>query len=111
MKIRTGFVSNSSSSSFLIYGVGLNEAQVQALAGENIPKYANPESVVETLATREGLIVDRHPNYGFLYVGASWDTVGEDETARQFKARVKEALGRMGIFDECGTHTEAWYDG
>jgi len=93
MKIRHGFVSNSSSSSFLIYGVMIEECteEMEEWCDKNHYTYARP--------------YDEE-----VYIGKSWDSIGDDETGKQFKEKVEVALRKLGL-DDFGTHEEAWRDG
>ena len=110
MKIRNGFVSNSSSSSFLIYGASFSTDELlEALniedgdawdAGDNVAK----ELDMEYQCPYGG-------DYG-VYIGASWDSVGDDETGAQFKERIEKKLKeKFGDKISIGTHAESWYDG
>ena len=97
MKIRQGFVSNSSSSSFLIYGV-------------TVPSNEDLYDKCDKLK-----LVCKSPPYEdgrCMYIGRSWCEVKDDETGAQFKKRVKEELTKFfGKEVECGTLENAWYDG
>ena len=96
MKIRQGFVSNSSTTSFLIYGVFVDDEELvdKAWGVDGIQGYSDP-----------------YDSGG--WVGASWCSVRDDETGAQFKARVEAKLfTELGIKPEdCGTHEQAWRDG
>jgi hypothetical protein len=99
MKVRQGFVSNSSTSSFLIYGACVskhdfpNEQAFEDLRNDNI----------------DGLVC--HNIEGTCYAGRSWSAVRDDQTGLQFKqevaARLAEVLGKP---IECTTISEAWYN-
>jgi hypothetical protein len=104
MKVRQGFVSNSSSSSFLMYGVWVDST-------EELEEYRYGDKEAP-----EGITIDAPEGDGTLCVGASWDSVGDNETGAQFKARVEEAvrafLMKLDIkVDTFGTQKEAWRDG
>lgn len=89
MKIRSGFVSNSSSSSFCLYGVYLEpftEEEKERLEELNLG--------LELAWSYEG--------YG--YVGLPWYEIGGEETGNQFKARATKLLVQAGIEDKPDTH-------
>ena len=95
MKIRQGFISNSSTTSFCIYGVCLHGN-------------ARDKSIAKPLEKIPG-----NPNYynSEYFVGIPWCNIEDDETGAQFKARVKKLLLESGISEEPSTYKEAWYDG
>lgn len=105
MKFRNGFVSNSSSSSFLIYGVCLTDEELEAALGPDVDAWSH---------LRKAGLNYEHPDYCGHYVGLSWDAVGDDETGAQFKERARQALSAAGIDltdKTVGSWSEAWYDG
>lgn len=78
MKIRLGFVSNSSTTSFLIYGAYLTTKELDELT-DSLP----------TLLEK---------NYSYDedgYLGRSWDTVKDDETGKQFKESVEKEVKKL----------------
>ena len=101
MKTRQGFVSNSSTSSFLIYGMNVE--------GDS----EDVESKIDELKLDLGYW---YVEGGGLYVGRSWSGVKDDQTGLQFKESVTEDVKKLlaGVGSEekvdCGTHQEAWYN-
>ena len=118
MKIRNGFVSNSSSSSFLIYGVnvedteklienlGLTDEEKESLEGEG------DWYLSEILYEKDLGGVDYFAAYGeYIYLGCSWDSVGDNETGLEFKEKVQKKISELlGEDSKCSTHSEAWMD-
>ena len=97
MKIRNGFVSNSSTSSFCIYG-----AQIK----RNI--------VDEDKVTKAGLEVhygDPNNDDENFNIGRSWCSIKDEETGAQFKASIAKLIKEMFGTEECSTIEEAWHDG
>lgn len=103
MKIRHGFVSNSSSSSFLIYGIQIPDEKLRD---------GNVWDVAHELAEEAGLIYFNIGDGGGYYIGRSWSDVKDDETGRQFKDRVEAGVKKVFGDDAiCDTHEEAGYNG
>jgi hypothetical protein len=126
MKIRQGFVSNSSASSFCIYGAhfsDINEAveliseiggdimlvdQAKALLGGD---EGDPNDLLEQWADKEDLSFIRGPDGDGVYIGREWSSVKDDETGHQFKDSIEEKLKTIFGKVAFGTLSEAWYDG
>jgi len=97
MKIRKSFVSNSSTTSFIIYGVVFGEEVTEDL--ESIAA----ELELEYHVGQEG--------YN-RYIGRSYDSIKDDETGKQFKESIEKKLKeRFGEDINVSHHEEAWYDG
>lgn len=103
MKVRVGFVSNSSSSSFLIYGAEISRSS-----------FSDPELYEKIIEEEVKVPKPVSLVYGpdCKYIGRSLSSIGDDETGRQFKESVEKAIEQIaGKKLPCFIHQEAWYDG
>jgi len=122
MKIRQGFVSNSSTTSFCIYGIAF---ETDVLAAEMLDKFNISEdefndkyygSLYE-LMEKEMDDIDgfewHEPDYSdTFYIGRSWALVRNNETGAEFKAKIEKILKeKFGDDIEFSTLEEAWRDG
>ena len=95
MKIRAGFVSNSSSSSFLMYGIfvksgDFDDVKINREDEDDYDEYDDSlYDKLETLTEGTPLGYYYPEGYGGAFIGLSWDSVGGEETGNQFKARVE----------------------
>jgi hypothetical protein len=104
MKIRNGFVSNSSSSSFCIFGTEVDSSMIPENCDD---KYAFFENLLEGTDLQYHRILDYDG-----YIGRSWDSIKDDETGAAFKKDVEDKLQKLfGKPIECSTIEESWYNG
>lgn len=93
MKVRTGFVSNSSTTSFCIFGIEASEDELlQELIEKNEEEDTDYSEVIEKMATKAKL--DHYDDYNanVHYIGLEWRKIGDKETGAEFKAKVKEKI-------------------
>jgi len=122
MKIRNGFVSNSSSSSFCIFGIYSETKTYEALkkavteegsAEESEEEEIEDYEIVEKVSEKAKL--SYHSSDDGYWVGKSWCTIGDDETGRQFRDKIIDSfvnasgLPREQVEADCTTHSEVVY--
>lgn len=111
-KIRAGFVSNSSSSSFLIYGIYVTSAiqeKIKEVVGGTDTK---SRMLIDQYLKKDGKsILDHIYSPDGDYIGASWDSIPDDQTPAQWRAEIKQALADIATEADLLTHEDAWYDG
>jgi len=104
MKVRLGFVSNSSSVSFTIYGIYVEG------------KRNNCIEEIRNIAGEMGLFTHYDRDGEDAYIGRKWSDIKDNETGAEFKKSVKEKISllvlKASIKDAtlC-TFEEGWYDG
>jgi hypothetical protein len=116
MKIRIGFVSNSSSCSFCIYGLALYEGDLRKMLGltddgDNDNDFCSDD--IAELFQKAGINdieIQYGPESSDLYIGKDWCKIGDDQTGKQFKEdiekKIKKILKKTDL--KFGTHEEAW---
>jgi hypothetical protein len=118
MKVRLGFVSNSSSCSFCIYGAYLDSKTAASMM--KVPDDADLEEFLSEAARPLGLEVESPMDSYCYYVGVPYEDMKDEETKRAFKQRIEKAickfLGIEGTKAErallkFGTHEASWYNG
>jgi len=120
-KIRNGFVSNSSSSSFLIYGsIFDNEDLNRIIQNEELKKWVEEkdynieddkhETISEFLSEKFKIdFQSYHPDE--YYIGVSYDNIKDNETGKQFKDNIENAIHSLDKNICVTTIQREWFDG
>ena len=109
MKIRSGFVSNSSSSSFCIYGICSSDTE--------LPERFGSDYIGWDRAINELNLIDKRFGHHFMspdthFIGISFSAIKDSETGKQFKDDVTAAIvSVLGKPVNCKIHETAWYYG
>lgn len=119
MKIRTGFVSNSSSTSFCAYGASVSEDKLIEVYNKYKKikekcKYRDIYLLLdEILENYKGLPQDSIIyNYTEceLYIGRDYQSIGDGETGKEFKESTSKSLKELFDIDECYHMNHVIYD-
>lgn len=115
MKISNGFISNSSSSSFVIYGQCFSNDVVETfaktfLSPEEYKKSLDYGDLGEKVADRLGVSYNMaYEEDEPYYFGEHPATIGDEETGKQFRTRITEALKVLDPNVECECHEVETY--
>lgn len=106
MKIRDGFVSNSSTSSFMIMGVTYNQDEI--LSTFNVEDAYDVDDKFKTLQVEYGYDGE------YIAVGLSPHQMKDTETLLHFKKRIVDELNEAGLnlsISDLDWHEDAFQDG
>lgn len=100
MKLRSGFVSNSSTTSFCIFGISFEDEEelFKRIKPEMKEKcgITEAEDCSADLEYESDTELEFHSDQeGEPYIGLSCTKIGMDETRREFEARVKKGLKEL----------------
>jgi hypothetical protein len=89
MKVRHGFVSNSSTTSFCIYGIYVYEDIDILLKKYDVDDIGN---LCHILREKTGLSVYEMYDDDSIYIGREFCDIGENETGGEFKKNTREKI-------------------
>jgi len=120
MKMKHGFVSNSSTTSFCIYGASFENEEITKFLEKNGVEHPDDDHVgeLEELDKFKEAFLEVHcgpdsdyGDYG-IYLGRSFDSIKDDETGKEFKESIEKNLSEFfGRKVKCSCIKEAWRDG
>jgi hypothetical protein len=121
MKIKTDFVTNSSSSSFVVIGIHLDLEKIDIERFQRIKQKVSvtieqmmedPYEYLDPMLRGSDLQYSSGCEYGNgMMVGIPYTNMEEDETLQEFRQRVKDLIKEKFGIDETPSHIEeCWMD-
>jgi hypothetical protein len=111
MKIRNGFVSNSSSSSFCLYGVCVSDDQIVSFANQlnlSINGFDSNYNFISEWVHNHDADLDFHYESPFYIIGREYQYIGDDETGKEFTKSVSDIFKDTTF--KCQTYTDRFFE-
>lgn len=115
MKVRAGFVSNSSTSSFCFYGIYEDSySLIEKLIKNGIIDEEVDESdyydIIEEIAGKNGLDFDSDSNGSFV-VGGDLAQIPDDVVVKEWKSEIQKKINKLfGKDSQCDIYEESFHD-
>ena len=119
MKIRAGFVSNSSTTSFVAYGISVDADTMYDYLQKRYPAKSEEYGddiydFIGDICESNSLDLSFNIDWGMVYTGLKLESMDENETKKQFKNRVKEKIAVVfgeELAETCASIEVSWRDG
>ena len=109
MKVRLGFVSNSSTTSFCIYGFSDDQDTIK----EKLEKMGHEVGdLYDFVESQDGLEIHVEPWGDYAYIGADFGAIPDDVTVGDWKKEKEAQIQKVfGEDVSCSVIEEGWRDG
>jgi len=120
MKLKSEFITNSSSASFVVMGISLMDSEISDRLVEFITKKGSEFEPSDDFRENLEILTDGTDlSFSFagdwdgdsVIVGIKYTKMNDDETLRQFKERAQKQIEEsFGVFKKVGHIEEGWMD-